>query len=46
MNAGCLPLKWAYMHDEIPFDPTKGLLWFSGQAKKRGILSESEVNMG
>lgn len=43
MNAGCLPLKWAYLHDEIPTDPTKGLMRFSGQAKKRGILTESEV---
>lgn len=43
MNAGCLPLKWAYMHDEIPVDPTKGLMRFSGEARKRGILTESEA---
>lgn len=43
MNAGCLPIKWAYLHDEIPIDPTKGLMRFSGEAKKRGILTESEA---
>lgn len=43
MNAGCLPLRWAYLHDEIPIDPAKGLMRFSGEAKKRGILTESEV---
>jgi len=43
MNAGCLPLKWAYIHDEITTDPTKGLMRFSGEAKKRGILTESEA---
>lgn len=43
MNAGCLPIKWAYLHDEIPTDPTKGLMRFSGEARKRGILTESEA---
>lgn len=43
MVAGTLPLKWAAYHNEIPFDPGKGLMKFSGTPKARGILSEKEV---
>lgn len=41
--AGTLPLKWAAYHGEIPADPGKGLMKFSGTPKARGILTENEV---
>lgn len=41
---GTLPLKWAANHNELPSDPGKGLMKFSGTARKRGILTESEVS--
>jgi integrase len=43
MLAGTLPLKWAAYHNEIPIDPGKGLMKFSGTPKARGILTEKEV---
>jgi len=43
MLAGTLPLKWAAYHNEIPTDPGKGLMKFSGTPKARGILTENEV---
>ncbi|MCE1207923.1 MAG: site-specific integrase [Spirochaetia bacterium] len=41
--AGTLPLKWAAYHGEIPTDPGKGLMKFSGTPKARGILTENEA---
>lgn len=41
--AGTLPLKWAAYHNEIPIDPGKGLMKFSGTPKARGIPTENEV---
>lgn len=41
--AGTLPLKWTAYHNEIPQDPGKGLMKFSGTPKARGILTEKEV---
>jgi integrase len=43
MLAGTLPLKWAAYHNEIPTDPGKGLMKFSGTPKARGILTEKEA---
>jgi len=43
--SGTLPLKWAAYHNEIPFDPGKGLMKFSGPARSRGILQEKEVKV-
>jgi integrase len=43
MVAGTLPLKWAAYHNEIPQDPGKGLMKFSGTPRTRGILTDKEA---
>ncbi len=43
MFAGTTALKWAASHGQLTVDPTKGLMQFSGQAIKRGILTEKEA---
>jgi len=43
MVAGTLPLKWAAYHNEIPLDPGKGLMKFSGTPRTRGILTDKEA---
>ena len=40
---GTIAFKWAYKNDLILNDPTIGLMNFSGQQRKRGILTDDEV---
>ncbi|MDP2791564.1 MAG: tyrosine-type recombinase/integrase, partial [Rectinemataceae bacterium] len=44
MFAGTTALKWATSHAQLSVDPTKGLMQFSGQSVKRGILTEKEAS--
>jgi len=44
MFAGTTALKWAASHGQLSIDPTKGLMQFSGQPVKRGILTEKEAS--
>ncbi|HWR10340.1 MAG TPA: hypothetical protein VN445_00820 [Rectinemataceae bacterium] len=44
MFAGMTALKWVASHGQLTVDPTKGLMQFSGQAIKRGILTEKEAS--
>jgi integrase len=43
MIAGNVALSWAYQEGMIPTDPTDGLLRFSGEPKKRGVLTPKEA---
>ncbi|MCL2444292.1 MAG: integrase, partial [Treponema sp.] len=43
MAVGNTCLSWAYREGLIPTDPTVGLVNFSGEAKKRGILTPLEA---
>jgi integrase len=43
--AGTIPLSYAYKKGLIDTDITKGILKFSGKAKKRGILTIEEVKI-
>jgi integrase len=43
MAVGTTCLSWAFREGLIPADPTVGLVNFSGEAKKRGILTPMEV---
>jgi integrase len=45
MLAGTSALAWAAREGYIPEDPTKGLVRFSGGAKKRGVLTPAEVSL-
>jgi integrase len=40
---GMTPLSWAFREGLIPLDPTAGFIRFSGEAKKRGILTPQEA---
>jgi integrase len=40
---GSTALSWAFREGLIPLDPTAGLIRFSGEAKKRGILTPREA---
>jgi integrase len=40
---GSTALAWAFREGLIPLDPTAGLIRFSGEAKKRGILTPQEA---
>ncbi|MDR1507770.1 MAG: tyrosine-type recombinase/integrase [Treponema sp.] len=40
---GSTALAWAFREGLIPHDPTAGLVRFSGEAKKRGILTPGEA---
>ena len=39
VKAGTTPLRWAYAKGFIEKDVTKGIIWFSGESKKRQILT-------
>jgi integrase len=39
LKAGTIPLKWAFKKDYIERDITSGLVWYSGKAKERPILT-------
>lgn len=41
--SGLIALKWAASHEEIPIDPGRGLMKFSGNPRIRGILSVDEA---
>jgi integrase len=43
LSAGTVALHWAFESGMIKSDPTQGLRKFSGETKKRGILTDSEV---
>ena len=43
MAVGTTCLSWAFKEGLIPVDPTVGLVNFSGEAKKRGILTPLEA---
>ena len=43
MGVGTTCLSWAFREGLIPGDPTVGLVNFSGEAKKRGILTPHEA---
>jgi len=43
IGAGTVALTWAHKKKLIGSDPGKGLMKFSGKAKKRGILSDKEI---
>ncbi|MDR2742612.1 MAG: site-specific integrase [Treponema sp.] len=43
MAVGTTCLSWAFREGMIPADPTIGLVNFSGEAKKRGVLTPMEV---
>ena len=43
MAVGTTALAWAFREELIPVDPTIGLVNFSGEAKKRGVLTPSEA---
>lgn len=44
LKAGCVALTWAYKNDYIQVNPAADLIKFSGTAKKRGILTDAEIN--
>jgi integrase len=44
MAVGTTCLSWAFREGMIPVDPTVGLVNFSGEAKKRGVLTPLEVH--
>ena len=41
--AGTKPLRWAFSKGKIGADPTRGHILYSGEARKRNILSPSAV---
>ena len=41
--AGTTALSWAFREGLIPADPCEGLLRFSGETKKRGVLTPEEA---
>jgi integrase len=43
MAVGTTRLSWAFREGLIPADPAVGLVNFSGEAKKRGVLTPMEV---
>ncbi|GHV04817.1 hypothetical protein FACS189485_10890 [Spirochaetia bacterium] len=43
MAVGTTTLVWAYREGLIPENPTEGLISFSGEVKKRGVLTPLEV---
>jgi len=43
MIVGTTCLSWAFAEGLIPTDPTKGLVGFSGEKKKRGVLTTAEA---
>jgi hypothetical protein len=43
LKAGLTALKWAYREKMIPENPGEGLLKFTGQVKKRGVLTPDEA---
>ncbi len=43
LKAGTVALKWAALEKIIPENPAMGISFFSGKAKKRGILSDEEA---
>lgn len=43
MNAGVVPLSWAFERKLIPADPTQGFSKFAVRTKARGILTPDEV---
>jgi len=43
MTVGSTALAWAFREELIPSDPTVGLVNFSGEAKKRGVLTPLEA---
>jgi hypothetical protein len=45
MAIGYSPLHWARSEGMIPVDPSEGLATFTGDAKKRDILNEEEIEI-
>jgi hypothetical protein len=45
MIAGKTALGWAYQEGMISTNPAEGLLRFSGESKKRGVLTPQEAAM-
>jgi len=43
MAVGTTTLVWAYREGMIPADPTEGLINFTVEAKKRGVLTPLEA---
>jgi site-specific recombinase XerD len=44
LNVGFVPLKWAHDNEIIKEDPTVGVMRFSGEPSKRGVLTETEAD--
>ncbi len=42
--AGTTALRWAHDNDLIPTDPTSGIMRYSGDSKRRGILTHDEAS--
>jgi integrase len=45
LNAGLIPLGWAYEESMIPADIAKGFERYSGKAAKRGVLDVEEAGL-
>ena len=43
IQAGTVPLRWAYQKEMIDRDVTVGITWFSGKPKERQILSPEQA---
>lgn len=43
IQAGTVPLKWAFQKELIDRDITAGIMWFSGKPKERQILSPEQA---
>jgi integrase len=43
LKAGTIPLRWAFSKEMLGKDVTKGIVWFSGDPKKRQILTPEVV---
>jgi integrase len=39
LKAGTIPLRWAFSKEILRKDATRGVIWFSGKAKERQILT-------
>jgi len=43
IQAGTIPLTWAFQKEMIDKDVTSGIIWFSGKSKERQILSPEQA---
>jgi len=45
IQAGKIPLTWAFQKEMIDKDVTSGIVWFSGKSKERQILSPEQAKI-